>query len=301
MKVIKSEVGLCIGIVNAYDKMNRAAQKEGPFLAAHQNSSGEWDTLKRIERKDPHLMERYPNLGSVTIVHDPAQLKPGDKLAFGFHGFTAETKAELKEKGVNVFKDFQCPFIATMDRQSESLAQEGFDLLVMGNKGSHHCTEAERLSAKHGKSCTVLERAEDVDAITVKAGQKLALIGQVTGNTETWSKVVDRVRQRDLPVKIVETVCSDSYDRQAAARKVAKEADVVILINDGGDGSRSSFEVASAVNDRIYRIARKEDIRSEWFDRVSTVGVIGGITVPQWTIDEVAKHIESFSSAASPA
>ncbi|MBI4178350.1 hypothetical protein HY522_02860 [bacterium] len=301
MKVIKSEIGLCVGIVNAYDKMNRAAQKEGPFLAAHQNSGGDWDTLKRIERKDPNIMERYPNLRNVTVVHDPAQLKPGDRLVLGFHGFPAETKSELKEKGVNLLKDFQCPFIATMDRQAEGLARDGFDLLVMGNKGSHHCTEAERLAAKHGRSCTVLEKAEDADGIAVREGQKLALIGQVTGNTETWSKVVDRVRQRQLPVKIVETVCSDSYDRQAAARRVAMESDVVILINDGGDGSRSSFEVASAVHARIHRISRKEDIQPAWLEHAETVGVIGGITVPQWSIDEVAKYVDEISPSVAPA
>lgn len=291
MKVIKSELGFCIGIVSAYRRMNELAGKEGSIHAAHHDSSGTWDTLKRIERKDPHLLEHYPNLRSVTVVHDLAELKPGDRLALGFHGVSAEVKEELKEKGVNLLKDLQCPFIATMDRQAESLARDGYTLLVMGNKGNHHVNEAVRLAAKHGRSCTILEKADDVDHILVEDGQKLALIGQVTGNTEIWAKVVDRVRQRQLSVKIVETVCSDSYDRQDEARRIAKEADVVILIADAG---RSTFDVASAVNSRIHRIDRKEDIRLEWFEQARTVGLISGITVPQWTIDEVFQYISEI-------
>ena len=273
--------------------MNELVGKEGPIHAAHHDSAGAWDTLKRIERKDSHLLEQYPNLRNVTVVHDPAELKSGDRLALGFHGVSAEVKEELKEKGVNLLKDLQCPFIATMDRQAESLARDGYCLLVMGSKGNHHVNEAARLAAKHGRSCAVLENADDVDGIVVEEGQRLALIGQVTGNTETWAKVVDRVRQRQLSVKIVETVCSDSYDRQAEARRIAKEADVVILIADAG---RSTFDVASTVNDRIHRIDRKEDIRPEWFEQAETVGVIGGILVPQWTIDETAEYVEGIST-----
>lgn len=290
MKVIKSELGFCIGIVSAYRRMNELAGKEGPIHAAHHDSSGTWDTLKRIERKDPPLLERYPNLRSVTVIHDMAELKPGDRLALGFHGVSAEARAELKEKGVNLLKDLQCPFIATMDRQAESLARDGYTLLVMGNKGTHHVNEAVRLAAKHGRSCTILENADDVDRIVIEDVQKLALIGQVTGNTDIWAKVVDRIRQRQLSVKIVETVCSDSYDRQEEARRISKEADVVILIGD----SRSTFDVASAVNGRIHRIDRKEDIRLEWFEQARTVGLISGITVPQWTIDELAQYIEEI-------
>lgn len=293
MKVIKSEIGFCVGIVSAYRRMNELAGKEGAIHAAHRDSSGAWDTLKRIERKDPQLLERYPNLQNVTVVHDLAELKAGDRLALGFHGVAAEVKEKLQEQGVNLLKDFQCPFIATMDRQAESLAKDGYALLVMGDKGSHHVNEAVRLAAKHGRSCTILEKADDVDRIVVEAGQKLALIGQVTGNTEIWAEVVDRIRQRRLAVKIVETVCSDSYDRQDEARRIAKEADVVILIADAG---RSTFDVASSVNGRIHRIDRKEDIRLEWFEKARTVGLISGITVPQWTIDEVSQYIEAISS-----
>lgn len=295
-QVIKAQLGFCVGIANTYKKMDQLAQTRNSLVATQQNSSYDMDTLKRIERKDPNLLSLYPNLKKVSVVHDRTQIKEGDEVVLGFHGLMASEKEELKARGLSLLQDLQCPFITRMDKMAERLAIEGFDLLVMGKKDSHHCKEAQRLAGKRGKSCIVLEKAEEVETIPRDEGKNWALIGQVTGNTDTWLGVIQRLEHLKIPVKVVKTVCSDSFLRQDMARELARQADVVILVDDGvgtSGAAQSVFEVCSAINKRVHKISRKDEIQWEWLENAETVGVIGGILIPQWTIDEVASYLEA--------
>jgi len=218
----------------------------------------------------------------------------GDRLVLGFHGLPKEAKNGLTARGVDLVDDLICPFIAKLDRVVERLTSEGFDIAIVGMKDSHHCRTAEKLAQQHGQRCVVIERADDIETLPYAEGRPIALVGQVTGNTETFNEVVERIRKLELPVKIVKTMCSDSHSRQKAAAEFAREADVVILVDDGGHASQSVFEVCSWRNQRVHRIRAKEEIHAEWFDGASRTAVVGGILVPDWSIQEVIGHIRAI-------
>jgi len=72
----------------------------------------------------------------------------------------------------------------------------------------------------------------------------------------------------------------------------------VVLIDDGGDGARSVFEVCERRNKRLHRIRSKDEIESSWFAGANTVAVVGGILVPEWMIAEAATHVRSLDIAS---
>lgn len=298
MEIIKAEIGFCVGITRVYRLMNKIAADHGSFYATQRcsspHSNAEMDTLRRIERKDQHLFQLYPNLEKVTVVDDVTELRKGDRLVLGFHGLPNDIKEGLKGKEVTLLADLQCPFIARLNKVVKNLLRDGFDLIIVGKKNNHHCIEAQRLARKYDRRCFVVEKAVDIDSVIAEEGMRLALVGQVTGNTLTFNDVVERLRQKDIPVKIVRTVCSDSYLRQGIAINFAKHADVVVVVDDGGGASQSVFEVCSQLSEKVQRIRRKEDIKREWFEGVQKVAIVGGILVPQWSIDEVARHIREI-------
>jgi 4-hydroxy-3-methylbut-2-en-1-yl diphosphate reductase len=75
---------------------------------------------------------------------------------------------------------------------------------------------------------------------------------------------------------------------------LAREADLIVLVDDGKDAPQSVLEVCSRVNQRIYRIRSKEDIRPEWFSGASKTAIVAGILVPDWSLQEVAQHIRAM-------
>jgi 4-hydroxy-3-methylbut-2-enyl diphosphate reductase IspH len=134
MEVLTANAGFCLGITRAYRKMNERALGEAPFAVAHQNAGGEFDTLSRIERREPELLARYPGLNNVSVPADLSTLGQGDRLVLGFHGLKKDTKESLAARGVDLVDDLICPFIAKLDRVVERLAGQGFDILIVGKR-----------------------------------------------------------------------------------------------------------------------------------------------------------------------
>jgi 4-hydroxy-3-methylbut-2-enyl diphosphate reductase len=294
MDVRTARVGFCFGIERAYSAFDQHARTGERIHVAHR-AGGTWDTLRRIERGDPKLLERYPALRNVAVTHDAATLQEGDKLVLGFHGLAEDTKTTLTNRGVAVVEDMLCPFIAKLDRVVEQAARDGFDIGIVGKKGNHHCNVAEEMAKQHGQRCYVIESPDDLDAIP-NDGRRVALVGQVTGNTVTFDAVIARVEQEKMPVRIFRTMCGDSRTRQEDAVELAKTSDVVILINDGGGASDSVYEVCSRYNARIHKVGAKDDLRREWFNGTTSACVVGGILVPEWTIEDIAQGIRDLTA-----
>lgn len=294
MEVLTASFGFCIGIKRAYRGMNERALQEAPFTVAHQNSKSEFDTLRRIERRDPELLSRYPGLDRVSVASEVDALEPDDRLVLGFHGLPSADKDTLAARGVNLIDDLICPFIAKLDRVVERHVEAGFDIAIVGTPNNHHCVTAKAIAAQHGRRCFVIERVADLEALPRGDGVPLALVGQVTGNTETFKAVIERLQASKAPVKIVKTMCSDSQGRQKDAAALARAADLVILYDDGGDGSQSVFEVCAGANARVYRVKAKDEIRAEWFDGARKAAVVGGILVPEWLIQDMAQHVRAL-------
>ena len=300
MEVLTASIGFCIGIARAYRGMSDHALQEPGLTVAHQNSKLDYDTLRRIERGDPELLKRYPGLSQVAVSHDMSTLSDGDRLVLGFHGLPREGKSELAGRGVKIVDDLICPFIAKLDRVVEQEVQRGFDVAMVGSADNHHLRTARKIAAEHGRRCFAIVAARDIEALPFAEGQPVALVGEVTGNTETFHEVIRLIETKRLPVKIRKTMCSDSYGRQRRAAELAEAADVVVLIDDGGDGSRSVFEVCSRRNKPVHRVPSKELIEPGWFKGAKVVAIVGGIMVPEWTIAEAAEHVRSLAAAQSP-
>jgi 4-hydroxy-3-methylbut-2-enyl diphosphate reductase len=295
MEVLTAEAGFCLGITRAYRRMNERALEEAPFSVAHQNAGGEFDTLSRIERREPELLAQYPGLSKLAVVRQVSTLGQGDRLVLGFHGLNKDTKTSLAARGVDLIEDLICPFIAKLDRVCERLAGEGFDIAIVGSKDNHHCRVAKRIADEHQRRCYVIEQPADIDAVPAEKDRPVALVGQVTGNTQVFAEVVERIRGSEAPIKVVKTMCSDSHSRQRAAFELAREVDVVILLDDGGGAAQSLFEVCSRINSRVHRVRSKEQIKPDWFDGARKAAIVGGILIPLWSIEDTARYVRAMA------
>jgi 4-hydroxy-3-methylbut-2-enyl diphosphate reductase len=296
MEILTAQIGLCFGITRAYRAMNEHAKDGAPLHVAHQNAAGEFDTLRRIEQRDPELLKLYPALDGVSFARDVSKLDAGDRLVLGFHGLPAAQKDDLAKRGVALVQDMQCPFIIKLDRVVEEQVAAGYDIAIVGQKDNHHCRQATAEAESHGQRCFVIEELADVNAIPDGDEGPIALVGQVTGNTLTFRDVIARMDQLKRPVKVFRTMCGDSHDRQQIAVDLAKQADVVLVVDDGGGGAQSAFEVCSSLNKRVHRIRSAADIRVDWFDGAGKVAVVGGILVPDWSLAEMAQRVAELRS-----
>jgi 4-hydroxy-3-methylbut-2-enyl diphosphate reductase len=230
----------------------------------------------------------------VSVAHDVSTLKSGDRVVLGFHGLAPDIKDGLVARGVDLRQDMFCPFIAKLDGVVERLAHEGHHIAMVGQASSHHCIVANEIARKHGRRCHIIEREEDLDAIADQAGW--VLVGQVTGNTMVFQAVSERIRGDKLPIKIFRTMCGDSHDRQNNAAELAKAADVVIVVDDQGAAAQSVYEVCARYNQRLHKASAKDDVQPGWLEGAKKVAIVGGILVPEWTIEDIAQRVRELAA-----
>jgi 4-hydroxy-3-methylbut-2-enyl diphosphate reductase len=93
-------------------------------------------------------------------------------------------------------------------------------------------------------------------------------------------------------VRVLDTVCKPTKQRQSAAVEMARQADVVIVV--GGRSSNNTSELVRTCArycPRVHQVQTDEDVRSEWFDAARVVGLTAGTSTPDDVIDRVEARI----------
>jgi 4-hydroxy-3-methylbut-2-enyl diphosphate reductase len=223
----------------------------------------------------------------VARVHTPT-------LMVTAHGTSERTLAQTRALGLTVV-EATCPLVHVAHRAVAALAREGYHVVVIGQRDH---VEVRGLTGDLDRFDVVLE---DADVLALDAHPRLGVVAQTTQTVEKVQRLVDLIRRR-LPhseVRVVDTVCKPTKERQSAAVEMACEADVVIVV-----GGRSSNNTRELVNtcarycDRVHHVQTETDVRNEWFEAATVVGLTAGTSTPDEVIDRVEARIRLGAGAS---
>jgi 4-hydroxy-3-methylbut-2-enyl diphosphate reductase len=145
-----------------------------------------------------------------------------------------------------------------------------------------------------GKFSVVLE---DDDVFALEHNERLGVAAQTTQAVEKVRHVVAMIRRRfpQSEVRFIDTVCKPTKERQSAAVETARQADVVIVV--GGRSSNNTRELVKTCARycaRVHHVQTDADVRPEWFDAASVVGLTAGTSTPDDVIDRVEARIREL-------
>jgi 4-hydroxy-3-methylbut-2-enyl diphosphate reductase len=289
MQILVTETGFCWGVELAYQRIDKLAAGTEAVKATHRGGPKGFDTVRRIAT-DPELIRRYPALAKVQVVDDLSEVGDGETAAIGHQGLDPAKLGIARDRGVKI-TDHKCPFIASFDKKIELLAKSGFDLIAFGKPGNHHCEDAKAAAAAAGRVGVIAEDVAAIGECLREPNRNWACVAQVTGNTEIWNKFRRDLERVGVPVKIVDTICTDTYERQQEAETLAAKADLVVVVDDTGGASTSVFEVVQRVNANCLRHKPDAALPIERLRDAKTIAVVCGILVPKWTVDRVVDDI----------
>ena len=101
-------------------------------------------------------------------------------------------------------------------------------------------------------------------------------------------------------MRIIDTVCKPTKDRQSAAVEMARQADVVIVV--GGRSSNNTRELVKTCARtcaRVHHVETDLDVRPEWLEAAETVGLTAGTSTPDDVIDRVEARIRLCASLSA--
>jgi 4-hydroxy-3-methylbut-2-enyl diphosphate reductase len=125
----------------------------------------------------------------------------------------------------------------------------------------------------------------------VKDPAKVVWLSQTTLSVDETMETVRRLRERfpELQDPPSDDICYATQNRQVAIKKVAKDADLVIVV--GSANSSNSVRLVEVALEygakAAYRVDYAHEIQQEWLDGVETVGVTSGASVPEVLVQEV--------------
>jgi 4-hydroxy-3-methylbut-2-enyl diphosphate reductase len=236
---------------------------------------------------NPQEVARLAEAG-VETVEDLSDLKAGDSLIIRSHGVPPAILARAREQGLNII-DLTCPFVAKAQQHAEGLKQEGYQVVVIGEK-KH--PEVQGIMGYGGDNAVVLETPADVEQATFEG--RVGVVAQTTQSYGNFSEIVLRLLRLSKELKVFNTICSSTKERQDAAGILASRVDVMIVV--GGRNSANTSRLVSLCRESgkpTYHVEVVDEIRSEWLKGANRVGLTAGASTPGWVIDAVLKRLQA--------
>lgn len=304
MRVIVAEPpnqnNVCIGISRSIESIRKAVSKRGKVFAfepAHEmelRKSGKklLAGVSSLEASMEDVHAHYPELQRVEMV-DTLDAITDSFMVVSARGIPPSVMEEAKRRGMEVLNT-TCPFVLSQENYATRLVKEGYDIVYCGAGAQHGVPRLRDIVERAGKRFWTAEHAEDVRDVPKLS--KVGVMAQTTQSLENLQGVVNRVLEKCHEVKVVNSICGDAIARQAAARDVAEQVDVVIVIGESWGASRVA-EVCRNANPRTYRAVTPADLRLEWFKGVETVGICPGNATPQFMVDRFVRHISEIPTS----
>jgi 4-hydroxy-3-methylbut-2-enyl diphosphate reductase len=211
------------------------------------------------------------------------------------HGTSERTLARTRALGLTVV-EATCPLVRVAHRAVAALAREGFHVVIVGQRDH---VEVRGLTGDLDPS-RVSVVLDDQDVFALDERPRFGVAAQTTQPAEKVQRLADLIRHRfpRSTVRVVDTVCRPTKDRQAAAVEMARRSDVVIVV--GGRSSNNTRElVATCARHcaRVHHVETDADVRADWLETAAVVGLTAGTSTPDEIVDRVEARIHQLEAA----
>jgi 4-hydroxy-3-methylbut-2-enyl diphosphate reductase len=206
------------------------------------------------------------------------------------HGLPVETFEKARAKGLTII-DATCPMVTKIHVQAQKLRDEGYKIVVVGDPA--HPEVKGTLSHVPGAWC--ITSADDIDALP--RASRVGVVVQSTWNGKGFADIVRRLSEKYYEVRAVNTICTDTKNRQSEVDDLSREVDVMVVV--GGKTSantRHLAELAAMNGARAYHIEGPDELAPEWFAGVGVAGLMSGASTPGWLVDQVADRMDALAS-----
>jgi len=273
---IARTAGFCWGVRRTVDQV----------MAVADHARGPVVTLGPIIH-NPQAVARMREKG-VGTVNAIAEVAEGTTVVVRTHGAVQSELEAARARGLEVV-DGTCPYVKYPQAMALRLSREGYHLVIVGD--ANHAEVKGVVSYAEG-ACTVVKPGGPIPEIKDK---KVAVIAQTTCIGADFERVVGALALRHKEVRAVNTICSDTEERQDDARALAAEVDAVVVV--GGKNSantRHLAEICREIQPRTWHVETADELESEWFRGCREVGLSAGASTPDWVVESVATWLRAL-------
>jgi len=282
VKLAKS-AGFCFGVQRAVNKVYEQVDiKKEPIYTYGPIIHNE-EVVLDLERRGVKVIHSLDGVG---------KLEPGT-VVIRSHGVSRDVYEKLERSGFEIV-DATCPFVLKIHKIVREYSEKGYEIVIIGN-GSHPEVAGIRgwCDPKH---TTVVYNREDAENFHPIDGKNVCIVSQTTFNYKKFQELVEIIQKKGYisGIRVLNTICNATEERQNEARSLAGEVDAMIVI--GGKSSSNTqklYEICKEECSNTYYIQTVEDLRSVSDGSIDSVGITAGASTPKNIIEEVQKYVRN--------
>jgi 4-hydroxy-3-methylbut-2-enyl diphosphate reductase len=265
--------GYCAGVDRAVIAVEKALERYGAPVYVRKQIVHNIHVVRELESQ------------GVIFVDEVSEVPEGSNIVFSAHGVSPTVVSEAAARSLNAI-DATCPLVTKVHREAVRFSGQDYHILLIGHAGHE---EVEGTMGHAPDHTTLVNDPDEADRIDVPAAENLIWLSQTTLSVDETMETVRRLRARfpHLQDPPSDDICYATQNRQVAIKKIAPECDLVIVV--GSPNSSNSVrlvEVALEYGAKAsYRVDYASEIKQEWLDGVTTIGVTSGASVPEILVD----------------
>ena len=275
--------GFCGGVEMAVDTVEVVLELyEPPIYMKHQ-----------IVHND-FVVQHFQEKG-VIFVETVEEIPSGTVAVFSAHGSPPKDYKMAEAKGIEVI-DAVCQLVMKVHNEAIKYARQGYTVIVVGHRD--HIEPQGVLGRITKPQRRFVETIEEARTVRVLDPTTVVRLTQTTLSVDDVEEVTKVLRQRFPELLEPKDVCYATDDRQAAVEKLAKKADLVLVVGSQESSNSTRLqEVAKTYGAKTaYLINRASNISADWLREVKTVLITSGASTPEILVKEVLDCLQELGA-----
>ena len=271
---VAKTAGFCFGVRRAVELAERQARENGAIWA-YGEIIHNMHEIRRLEQRGVHTAQALE------------EIPDGARVLIRAHGVPRAVYRTLEQKNCEVY-DATCPFVQKIHRIADEESRAGRLVVILGSAGH---PEVVGIQGWCGES-VVLDGEEQARAFAEapeNADRPVSLVAQTTVNRTIWNISVGLIKKRCTNLKIFDTICKATDERQSEARLLAGASDQMIVIGDRkSSNTKRLYEISRSLCSNVLYIEDATELTARELCRDGRVGITAGASTPAWIIKEVS-------------
>jgi 4-hydroxy-3-methylbut-2-enyl diphosphate reductase len=284
--ILASPRGFCAGVVRAIQTVKLTIESsEVPVYVLHEI----------VHNK--HVISELEGLGA-RFVKDLTEIPEGEICIFSAHGVSVATETHAARRNLRTI-DATCPLVTSIHRMVEQYHNNGFDVIIIGHHGH---PEVEGTAGRVSHKVHVVADESEADTVLVSDPEKVAYVTQTTLSQQDVIGVKSVLERRfpDIKGPAKSNICYATQNRQNAVRYLAGKTDLIFVVGSKNSSNSNRLrEAAEKSGGKSYLIDDCHDIRQEWLQGVSVVGLTAGASAPERLVDGVLAWLQKHVGVKS--
>ena len=290
MKItIDTYSGFCFGVVYAIEMAESILKTEGSLYC-----------LGDIVHNNKEV-DRLNELGLKIINNNDLKGLRDCKVLIRAHGEPPSTYSLALKNNIQLL-DASCPVVLKLQHQIkggyEEIKEIDGQVVIFGKEGH---AEVDGLLGQTNNNAIVVTTFDDLHKIDFN--KSIYMYSQTTKSPKAYKEITSEIEKRvqnssNEKIKYIvnDTLCRQVSGREPQLKKFSNSNNVIIFVS----GKKSSngkmlYESCKNENPNSYFVSDVDELKSDWFLNIDTVGICGATSTPRWLMESVEEYIKKIA------